>query len=671
MTASASPRRSAGSSSGHGAHLDVAGGGQLQADGARHVDVEAGEDIVLVEVVEGRIVAVGEEADGDAPRQRLASLGLGAAGVRLRLLLLREARRRRGRAQQRGQQKVRQLRCASSVTCSFVFGLFARRAAWPWGTRGGGLPAAAVARDDSRPHTSADAARRTAGGRRAACPAPHCVASEYAFLVGRSDRRGHAGRGRGGSAAPAAWRPTRCCWRRAWSRRTTMPRPWPAQLGVPLVGWDDRARGLAAVPGTRASRDEPAGDGATGGRCRVLAATEAPPESLLAPGCRAARARHRGRPGVPAFASMRRCESARQPRADRPGRARPAEAQPASSAARPPRPGRRWRPPSRSGSLIGGFAVLPDATFAALTALIALPFLCVTLLRAGGPAAGAGRARQRARAASGRRPPRAAPTSSCRSTPCWCRCCARPTCCRGWCSRCARSTIPRPSSRSSWCSRPSTPRRRRRCSALDLPGNFRTLVVPDRQPRTKPKALNYALQFARGEFVVVYDAEDRPQPDQLRRAWEVFRRARRSSAACRPSSTSTIRARAGSPASSRSNIPCCSMPSCRRWSGCGCRCRWAARRTISPRHARSRSAPGTRSTSPRTPTSASAWRGRATARACWPRRRGRRRRRASASGSSSARAGSRAGCRPISCTPATSAGSTAIWAGARRSAFTC
>ena len=50
-------------------------------------------------------------------------------------------------------------------------------------------------------------------------------------------------------------------------------------------------------------------------------------------------------------------------------------------------------------------------------------------------------------------------------------------------------------------------------------------MVPDRAPHTKPKALNYALQFARGDFVVVYDAEDRPQPDQLRRAWEVFRHA--------------------------------------------------------------------------------------------------------------------------------------------------
>ena len=58
---------------------------------------------------------------------------------------------------------------------------------------------------------------------------------------------------------------------------------------------------------------------------------------------------------------------------------------------------------------------------------------------------------------------------------------------------------------------------------LGLPAHFRTIVVPDQAPRTKPKALNYALPFARGEFVVVYDAEDRPEPDQLRRALELFR----------------------------------------------------------------------------------------------------------------------------------------------------
>lgn len=42
-------------------------------------------------------------------------------------------------------------------------------------------------------------------------------------------------------------------------------------------------------------------------------------------------------------------------------------------------------------------------------------------------------------------------------------------------------------------------------------------------PRTKPKALNFALALARGTFIVIYDAEDRPQPDQLRLALDAFR----------------------------------------------------------------------------------------------------------------------------------------------------
>lgn len=58
--------------------------------------------------------------------------------------------------------------------------------------------------------------------------------------------------------------------------------------------------------------------------------------------------------------------------------------------------------------------------------------------------------------------------------------------------------------------------------ALDLPGNVEIIVVPDVAPRTKPKALNYALPLARGEYLVVYDAEDRPERDQLRRAYDAF-----------------------------------------------------------------------------------------------------------------------------------------------------
>ena len=51
----------------------------------------------------------------------------------------------------------------------------------------------------------------------------------------------------------------------------------------------------------------------------------------------------------------------------------------------------------------------------------------------------------------------------------------------------------------------------------------RVITVPPGGPRTKPKALTFALPFASGDLVVVYDAEDRPQADQLRKAAAAFR----------------------------------------------------------------------------------------------------------------------------------------------------
>ncbi len=52
---------------------------------------------------------------------------------------------------------------------------------------------------------------------------------------------------------------------------------------------------------------------------------------------------------------------------------------------------------------------------------------------------------------------------------------------------------------------------------------FEIVLAPELAPRTKPKALRAAMPFARGEYVVVYDAEDRPEPDQLRDAVARFR----------------------------------------------------------------------------------------------------------------------------------------------------
>src|SRR5262245_50147222 len=51
------------------------------------------------------------------------------------------------------------------------------------------------------------------------------------------------------------------------------------------------------------------------------------------------------------------------------------------------------------------------------------------------------------------------------------------------------------------------------------------IPVPSCKPGTKPKALNVALPFARGTFTVIYDAEDRPERNQLRVALTAFRSA--------------------------------------------------------------------------------------------------------------------------------------------------
>ncbi len=54
---------------------------------------------------------------------------------------------------------------------------------------------------------------------------------------------------------------------------------------------------------------------------------------------------------------------------------------------------------------------------------------------------------------------------------------------------------------------------------------FSVIRVPDSRPKTKPKACNYGLVEARGDFVTIYDAEDRPDPLQLRKAVIAFERA--------------------------------------------------------------------------------------------------------------------------------------------------
>lgn len=60
---------------------------------------------------------------------------------------------------------------------------------------------------------------------------------------------------------------------------------------------------------------------------------------------------------------------------------------------------------------------------------------------------------------------------------------------------------------------------------IDLPNWIRPVICPDGQPRTKPRAMNYALDFCQGDIVGIFDAEDAPAPDQINQVARHFETA--------------------------------------------------------------------------------------------------------------------------------------------------
>lgn len=56
----------------------------------------------------------------------------------------------------------------------------------------------------------------------------------------------------------------------------------------------------------------------------------------------------------------------------------------------------------------------------------------------------------------------------------------------------------------------------------ELPPHFEIIVVPHSSPKTKPKAMNYGLPYVKGEYLVIFDAEDVPETDQLKKAVIAF-----------------------------------------------------------------------------------------------------------------------------------------------------
>ena len=57
---------------------------------------------------------------------------------------------------------------------------------------------------------------------------------------------------------------------------------------------------------------------------------------------------------------------------------------------------------------------------------------------------------------------------------------------------------------------------------LNLPSYVRVEIVPKSQPKTKPKACNWGLTKSHGKYLVVYDAEDEPEPLQLKKSYLAF-----------------------------------------------------------------------------------------------------------------------------------------------------
>lgn len=58
-----------------------------------------------------------------------------------------------------------------------------------------------------------------------------------------------------------------------------------------------------------------------------------------------------------------------------------------------------------------------------------------------------------------------------------------------------------------------------------LPRWMRIIEVPTGTLQTKPRAMNYALDFTKGDIIGIYDAEDRPAPDQLMKIAGAFANA--------------------------------------------------------------------------------------------------------------------------------------------------
>ena len=114
---------------------------------------------------------------------------------------------------------------------------------------------------------------------------------------------------------------------------------------------------------------------------------------------------------------------------------------------------------------------------------------------------------------------------TCRSTRCWCRSSARPSVLNQLVNSVESLDYPRRKLDVRLLCEEEDDETIDAIKALNLPPHFELIIVPPRSPQTKPKACNFGLLGAKGKYVVIYDAEDRPEPDQLKRAVVMFERS--------------------------------------------------------------------------------------------------------------------------------------------------
>ena len=168
-----------------------------------------------------------------------------------------------------------------------------------------------------------------------------------------------------------------------------------------------------------------------------------------------------------------------------------------------------------AGLTVGGLAIAPGAAIALLTALVTLPFLGVALVRL---VALAGMFKRSSTASTTVPLPDALLPTYTVIVPMYDEAAVLPH----MIDALSRLDYPPEKLELMLVLEEVDTRTRDALAGLPIPPNMHIILTPNSQPRTKPKATNFALTYASGDFLVVYDAEDRPEPDQLRQAAAAF-----------------------------------------------------------------------------------------------------------------------------------------------------